>query len=753
MTEATRTPLDPNAALALSGGVFGPGVPLTPEPGLPARAWDFQVGTNTNLTVRAYETSPKALRAWANVEIIRLCIETRKDQVEALKWGIRLKGGKKPTDADRARIEKVKAFWERPDGFTDFSTWLRLSLEDVFVGDWPAWEKRRTRGGQFIGLDVLPGDTIHPLVDSTGRRPKGQDEIAYQQVIKGRPWVNMTNGELLYAPRNPRPGHNYGMSPVEQVIVTINTFMRRQAMQLAHFTEGNVPAGFLTGPEGWTPEQIEAMQKSLDLALAGNPADKSKLRFMPFGTKYQAFKDPALKDDFDEWLARVACFAFSLPPTPFIKQMNRSTGETDKERAQEEGLAPIKLWFKRVADGVNATDLGEGDLEFFWDDQVEVDPNIQSQIDDRDLKSGLRTLDEIRERRGDDAYGEGVGDKPMIYITTGAVLVEEAIKPPEPPPELVPPDGSVPPQGPKGAAKDPAGKPDQADGKGNAVSHTAKPKPNTVSKLEKSAKKPIGLDRPVPRRAIKGLAKSAAIVLQATADSVAAEVARRLRGLHKAADDNSDPIIAANIAAAVDLSELGKLEADAFDDLFDVYLDSATAGLAQVGVATSDDLTNKVNQAAVDWARERAANMVAVDGDQNIIDATREAIRRVIADGLAENIGTPAIADAIQADRGFSQARADLIAHTEVADANSTAVLDSFKRAAAMGISLMKTWETSGSDCCDECTANEDQGPIPLDEDFQSGDDAPTAHPNCACCLNSALGEPGESDGADDGED
>jgi hypothetical protein len=35
----------------------------------------------------------------------------------------------------------------------------------------------------------------------------------------------------------------------------------------------------------------------------------------------------ALKDDFDEWLARVICFAFSLPPTAFTKQVNRNTAE------------------------------------------------------------------------------------------------------------------------------------------------------------------------------------------------------------------------------------------------------------------------------------------------------------------------------------------------------------------------------------------------------------------------------------------
>jgi phage portal protein BeeE len=94
------------------------------------------------------------------------------------------------------------------------------------------------------------------MVDETGRRPRGAGRIAFQQVIKGVAWANLTDDELIYAPRNPRPNHNYGFSPVEQIIVTINTAVRRQAAQLAYFTEGNTPAGPLNGPEGWNPDQI-----------------------------------------------------------------------------------------------------------------------------------------------------------------------------------------------------------------------------------------------------------------------------------------------------------------------------------------------------------------------------------------------------------------------------------------------------------------------------------------------------------------
>lgn len=409
-------------------GVFSPGQPLTPIADEPARGWDFPVGVNTVLTPRAYEPFGfPQLRAFANVEMVRLAIETRKDQIERLDWRIKpcsagLPGQGQAGCAD-PRIASQEAFWRRPDGATPFATWLRLLLEDLMVLDAPAIERRRNRGGRLIGLDVIAGDTIHPMVDETGRRPRGPDEIAFQQVIKGSAWANLTNADLIYAPRNPRPNHNYGLSPVEQIIVTINTAIRRQAAQLAYFSEGNMPAGLLNGPEGWNPEQLRDMQLWLDGRLSGQTAEQAKLLWVPSGTRYQAFKDSPIKDEFDEWLARVICFAFSLPPTAFIRQMNRGTAGADQERGLEEGIEPLKRWAKRLIDGVIQDDLACPDLEFAWNDGAEVDPGKQATIDDLALRNGSATIDEVRARRGLPPLPDGVGAKALVYGAGGTVEV------------------------------------------------------------------------------------------------------------------------------------------------------------------------------------------------------------------------------------------------------------------------------------------------------------------------------------------
>jgi hypothetical protein len=227
---------------SVTDAVFSPGQPLNPPDQEPVRVWDFPVGVNALITPRSSEAFGFAhLRAFSNVELVRLAIETRKGQLDALQWRFNPRDDiPTPSDA-QARAQRLTQFWRRPDGVHAFAPWLRLATEDLLAIDAPAFEKRRDRAGRLIGLDVVPGDTIKLLVDETGRTPV-PPAPAFQQIIKGRVWADLTTDDLLYAPRNRRPNHVLGFSPVEQIVVTIQTIINRQAAQLAYFTERQAAA-------------------------------------------------------------------------------------------------------------------------------------------------------------------------------------------------------------------------------------------------------------------------------------------------------------------------------------------------------------------------------------------------------------------------------------------------------------------------------------------------------------------------------
>ncbi len=429
----TRTPLNASYSWGQQGletqfravfepgqGIFSPGYPLAPVEPERLRLWDFPVGVNTVYTPRSYEpVSFAELRGLAEShDITRLAIETRKDQLERLDWTIKSNTVRRADGDARERAAKLASFWRRPDGERPFASWLRELIEDLLVLDAPALEMRRNRGGDIIGLDVVDGATIKVLFDETGRRPK-PPAPAFEQVIHGRPWKLLTADELLYLPRNPRPHKAYGFGPVEQIVMTVNIALRRQTMQLQHFTEGNVPPGLLNAPEGWNVEQIGQFQEWFDSALAGNTGARSRLVWGPSGATYQAFKEPPYKDEFDEWLARIICYAFSLPSTAFTRQVNRATAETAQAAALAEGLAPLMGWVKRLADHVIQDRMGQADLEFAWVDRRPTDPAEQARMLDTYVRDGICTVNEARDILGFDPVAGG--ERAMVYGSDGPV--------------------------------------------------------------------------------------------------------------------------------------------------------------------------------------------------------------------------------------------------------------------------------------------------------------------------------------------
>jgi HK97 family phage portal protein len=412
-----------------STGLFSPGEPLVPADRERLRTWQFPIGYNLVYRPRSWEdVGFEELRALARYYLVAMAVETRKDQIERFDWAIVSRGADgRHSDAQR-RIDTLTEFWRYPDGETPFATWLRSALHDLLTIDAPSFEIRRNRGGDIIGLDIVDGATIKLLVDDTGRTPQ-PPAPAYEQVIHGRPWRLLTTDELLYAPRNRRPDHVYGFGPVEQILLYINIGMRRALMQLGYYTDGNVPEGLISAPEGWNAEQIRQFQEWFDALLAGNLAERNKVIWTPAGAKYQAFKSSPVERDFEEWLARVICYVYSLPPTALVNQVNRATGETMQEAAIDEGNQPLMAWTKRLADRVIQRHMGHIDLEFAWRTQRPLDPEDEATMLIGLVKEGIITRNEARDARGMDPI-EG-GDVLTVDAGQNAVRVIDITNPPE----------------------------------------------------------------------------------------------------------------------------------------------------------------------------------------------------------------------------------------------------------------------------------------------------------------------------------
>lgn len=399
---------------------FGPlnPVPSQAPAGTPPRTWDYPFGVNLQYVPRGEEPVTFAqLRDLAQSwDLVATVIETRKDQVAGVPYTIRptRQPGESSRDykaraATHPDVPKALAVFRKPDGYLVWQSWIRKLVHEVLVTDALAILPDR-RGGR-VQLEVVDGGMITPLLDASGRRPAPPDP-AYQQIVHGVPATMFTTDELLYRPRVARADKLYGFPPIEQILVTVNLALRRQLYKLAYYTEGNLPEAIVQMPETWTPDQIKQFQQYFDAMLAGQVVERRKAHFIPGIGGKDAISYPkqdALKDEMDEWLARVVCFAFSISPQPFIREMNRATAQTAQEAAKAEGLSPLLDWIAEVLTDCLQGPLGFTDLEFVWQEDVEPDPLKRAQIQEIQVRSGIKSPDEVREANGDDPIGVGPG--------------------------------------------------------------------------------------------------------------------------------------------------------------------------------------------------------------------------------------------------------------------------------------------------------------------------------------------------------
>ena len=397
---------------------FQPVRPFAPPAGNYAREWDYPVGVNLDYQPRRLALMPQLRLMSQSWGLLRAVIETRKDQILSVPWDITGRGGK---DGGK-RAAEIREFFRRPDRKNRFPRWARLLLEDLFVIDAPALYVWRTAGSHPYALEVIDGATILPLVDDAGRRPD-YPSAAFQQIIKGLPAIDLTERELIYAPMRPRPELPvYGYSPVEQIYLEATEGIRRTLYQLDFWTEGTLPELMITVPDGWTPQQIAMFQASFDALMNGNAALKSRVRFVPGGMKPFDIKNAngeALKSDYDEWLARLVCYAFSVNPQPFVKEMNRATAQVADDTAKEEGTQALQAWFKgEIMDPLIQDVFGAEELEFVWQSKPEADPMAQAELAQIHVRNGIRSINEVRAEMGLAPVPEG--EALRVYTAAGA---------------------------------------------------------------------------------------------------------------------------------------------------------------------------------------------------------------------------------------------------------------------------------------------------------------------------------------------
>jgi portal protein len=705
------------------------------------RQYGFQPGANLTWTPRGDDGSFMPfdiLRTFADSwDLLRIIIEAQKDRICTQEFDLRPKAKPNESNKDRKQramedpvLQKLKVWWEKPDGFHKFKVWLRMLLEDMIVIDaatvWLARDKATGKPlenfGSIATAHPIDGATINRLLTDQGMTPPPPSP-AYQQVLYGMPVWDFTTDDLIYVMRNERTNKRYGFGPVEQILNIVNFGIRRQSWQTAEYTSGNIPEALLFAPGDITTKQLRELQGYIDSTLAGQLGQRRRLTILPgYGTADSVKsnivfpKEPLLKDELDEWLAKVACFCIGISAQPFLKMMNRASAEQAQETSEAENLKP---WLDTIIDILNDVNARMGfadDYEWVSKQAAELDVLKRAQADNL-LTGKVLTINEVREDRGEDPRKEPEADMLGMFSPMNGFI----------------PLGTVPPNSAMGAA---SGKE-----QGGATPDTGKPqlvpakKTPKQQKLIKAAKTAATDD--IEGRLAQKVRKFLADMGKRCADAV------RSKDLTKAAAPklpnwDVDDVLAAMIAEL----HWDDLHKDAASDLEAAALSGAAIGIGQVNI-TDDNLISSSQILARDWAAGRAAELVGmkwIDGElvENpsakwaISDTTRDDLRELVSKAFAEETPIDKLADQVESAGAFSTARAKMIAATEVARAQTMGTVKAWQTS---GVVQTVRWSPSALGPCDICADNADADPVPLGELFPSGSPWPPEHPWCRCGL------------------
>lgn len=486
----TYGPFHPRPSMTFTDGAFGPMSPIQPvpvdEPPLGGmypdpRYWQYRTGWNLptqpgseGLKLASFDQLRTLSQRYS---VARACIDLREQEIRGLEWEITLtKHAAKAYQNNHAmmrdfgeRAAQATKFFKRPDpGYWNFSSFLNAMLEEILVYDALALIFRPKYGAKFgkggrglLGSDLdsirlVSGPTIRPLVDMHGD-PPAPPAPAYQQYLYGVPRSDyltimrgsdiddnglsgaqvgeFTSDVMLYAPFWPTRESPYGFPPVERALLPIISGLQKQEFQLDYFTEGTVPAVYISpGDPNITPTQIKELQDALN-GIAGDPAYHMKVIVLPPGSKVEPQRPVDLSDSFDYLVQSQVCMAFDVSPIeigiiPNVGETNqgpsasgiRFAGQESRDIKSRKSTRPMLQWIAGIFDYVLQDICGQMDMRFQFEGLAnDEDKQAITELGVQQVQNGIASIDEVRDRLDLAPWGLQETGEPVVFTAQGPI--------------------------------------------------------------------------------------------------------------------------------------------------------------------------------------------------------------------------------------------------------------------------------------------------------------------------------------------
>lgn len=374
---------------------FGPSNPLAPAPidphrpdtGRPEpRITEYPVSFNLPNGERPVMSWSTLRGAAQTVDIIRRCIEVRKEQLDELEWSIGIDdkiveslyaSRTRDSRADIAEemrqrflpeIERLTEFWCNPwpNNRMGWGQWVRALMEERLVLDATAIYPRTTYGGDILDFEIIDGSTIKPLISFRGTQPEAPYP-AYQQILYGFPrgeftapatyeqdpqtgalvehmQPGMLADQMFYYVHNSRVQTPYGYSETEQALLSASIYLKRRGWMISEYDDGSTPQMWLV-PSAQDQTMVSKMsaterrqwEATVNAELVGNTGGRHRIKITPPGFQPIAMSsvDERYKPDYDMFLIKILSMPFGVTSTGLGFSESKGLGNSGLHEGQE----------------------------------------------------------------------------------------------------------------------------------------------------------------------------------------------------------------------------------------------------------------------------------------------------------------------------------------------------------------------------------------------------------------------------------
>src|SRR5258707_10385775 len=227
----------------------------------------------------------------------------------------------------------------------------------------------------------------------------------------------------------------YDFPPVERGLIPITTGLAKQGFQKEYFTEGTVPAVYISPGSDLSPNQIRELQDALN-AFAGDQSFHQKIIVLPMGSKVDPQRPAALADQFDEIVMAQTCMAFGVQPmqigiSPKVST-TQSPGASNQmakmsgQQQDRETLMPILLYLTAIMEHILHGECGQHDMQFVFSGMTEEeDEETTTNLIVNQISHGLLTIDEGRDKLGLQPFNMPETSEPGVFTPTGFMTLAQ----------------------------------------------------------------------------------------------------------------------------------------------------------------------------------------------------------------------------------------------------------------------------------------------------------------------------------------